>query len=191
MAAMRGANTATIAKYLRDDAAATLTGLLTFDRDPSAPLAVTSGSAVVANLDADKVDGKNAGDISYRKLNVTVGTLGDPTTDHFRITYQVQDEAGNSISEKWSFETWWSDNADTGVPFATLGWTAIDIVTGTRHQAVGGSNETDDVGAFTWLIHTDTNGLAIIDFDANAAETRHVNAYLLGLVKGSQSAAWS
>lgn len=35
----------------------TITGPFTFDRDPSAPFAVTSGSAVVANLDADKVDG--------------------------------------------------------------------------------------------------------------------------------------
>ena len=35
----------------------TQTGLITFDRDPSAPFAVVSGSAVVANLDADKLDG--------------------------------------------------------------------------------------------------------------------------------------
>jgi hypothetical protein len=35
----------------------TITGLKTFDLDPSAPFAVTSGSAKVTNLDADKVDG--------------------------------------------------------------------------------------------------------------------------------------
>lgn len=35
----------------------TVTGLMTFDRDPSAPFAVTTGSAVVPNLDADKLDG--------------------------------------------------------------------------------------------------------------------------------------
>ena len=35
----------------------TITGAHTWDRDPSAPFAVTSGSAVVTNLDADKVDG--------------------------------------------------------------------------------------------------------------------------------------
>lgn len=33
------------------------TGLITFDRQPAAPFAVTSGSAKVANLDADKLDG--------------------------------------------------------------------------------------------------------------------------------------
>jgi hypothetical protein len=36
----------------------TVTGAKTFDRDPSAPFAVTSGSAVVTNLDADKLDGQ-------------------------------------------------------------------------------------------------------------------------------------
>lgn len=35
----------------------TITGLLTFDRDPSAPFAVTASSANVPNLDADKLDG--------------------------------------------------------------------------------------------------------------------------------------
>jgi hypothetical protein len=36
----------------------TQTGLITFDRDPSAPFAVTVSSAVVPNLDADKLDGQ-------------------------------------------------------------------------------------------------------------------------------------
>lgn len=35
----------------------TQTGLITFDRDPSAPFAVTASSAKVTNLDADKLDG--------------------------------------------------------------------------------------------------------------------------------------
>lgn len=38
----------------------TQTGLITFDRDPLAPFAVTATSAVVPNLDADKLDGQNA-----------------------------------------------------------------------------------------------------------------------------------
>ena len=41
----------------------TVTGLITFDRDPSAPFAVSANSSVVANLDADKVDGKNSTDL--------------------------------------------------------------------------------------------------------------------------------
>lgn len=40
--------------------AETVTGLKTFDRDPSAPFAVTASSAVVPNLDADKLDGLEA-----------------------------------------------------------------------------------------------------------------------------------
>lgn len=39
------------------EGAETVTGLKTFDRDPGAPFAVTASSTVVANLDADKVDG--------------------------------------------------------------------------------------------------------------------------------------
>lgn len=35
----------------------TVTGTITFDRDPSAPFAVSANSAVVTNLDADKLDG--------------------------------------------------------------------------------------------------------------------------------------
>jgi hypothetical protein len=42
------------------EGAYTVTGLHTFDRDPNPPFAVTSGSAVVPNLDADKLDGLEA-----------------------------------------------------------------------------------------------------------------------------------
>jgi len=38
----------------------TITGVKTFDLDPSAPFVVTASSAVVTNLDADKVDGKHS-----------------------------------------------------------------------------------------------------------------------------------
>lgn len=37
----------------------TITGAWTFDRDPSAPFIVTAGSALVTNLDADKLDGQD------------------------------------------------------------------------------------------------------------------------------------
>lgn len=36
----------------------TITGLHTFDRDPNGPFAVSAGSAVVSNLDSDKLDGQ-------------------------------------------------------------------------------------------------------------------------------------
>ena len=50
----------------------TITGAWTFDRDPSAPFAVTSGSAVVTNLDADKVDGYEASELAILAENETV-----------------------------------------------------------------------------------------------------------------------
>jgi hypothetical protein len=52
----------------------TQTGLITFDRDPDAPFAVTSGSAVVPNLDADKLDGQEGS--YYLDLANHTGTLG-------------------------------------------------------------------------------------------------------------------
>src|SRR5687768_8238566 len=54
------------------EAAETVTGLKTFDRDPSAPFAVASGSAVVTNLDADKVDGYEASALAVLAENETV-----------------------------------------------------------------------------------------------------------------------
>lgn len=44
---------------LNAESAQTVTGAKTFDRDPNPPFVVTSGSAVVPNLDADKWDGQD------------------------------------------------------------------------------------------------------------------------------------
>jgi hypothetical protein len=54
----------------------TQTGLITFDRDPSAPFAVLAGSAVVPNLDADKLDGED-GDFYTNASNLDAGTIPD------------------------------------------------------------------------------------------------------------------
>lgn len=45
---------------LTEEGTFTITGLHTFDRDPNAPFAVSSGSGVVTNLDSDMLDGKHA-----------------------------------------------------------------------------------------------------------------------------------
>lgn len=55
----------------------TRTGLETFDRDPSAPFAVTANSAVVTNLDADKLDGLHGA--SYAVLANIATTSYTPT----------------------------------------------------------------------------------------------------------------
>jgi hypothetical protein len=51
----------------------TQTGLITFDRDPSAPFAVTSGSAKVTNLDADLLDGQTG--TAYHDATLLTGAL--------------------------------------------------------------------------------------------------------------------
>lgn len=69
----------------------TQTGLITFDRDPLAPFAVTASSAVVPNLDADKLDGEegsayhnatnlNAGVVPVARLTAGVTTYVLPTS---------------------------------------------------------------------------------------------------------------
>jgi hypothetical protein len=54
----------------------TQTGQITFDRDPLAPFVVTSGSAVVTNLDADKLDGQH-GSYYQSASNLNAGTVPD------------------------------------------------------------------------------------------------------------------
>jgi hypothetical protein len=67
--------------------AQTVTGLKTFDRDPNAPFAVSAGSAVVPNLDADKLDGleasafaklgtANAGNLIFTDATYDIGASG-------------------------------------------------------------------------------------------------------------------
>jgi len=56
------------------DVAATVTALHTYDRDPASPFAVTAGSAVVTNLDADKLDG-----LSSAAFLILAGQAGGQT----------------------------------------------------------------------------------------------------------------
>jgi hypothetical protein len=58
---------------ITEENAYTITGLHTFSRSTNAPFAVVSGAAVVANLDADKLDGQE-GSYYLAAANVT-GTL--------------------------------------------------------------------------------------------------------------------
>src|SRR3990167_4031982 len=60
------------AEVVKKDGTHTITGTITFDKDPSAPFAVTSGSAVVTNLDADMVDGYEAAELAALAEDETV-----------------------------------------------------------------------------------------------------------------------
>lgn len=75
-----------------------ITGLLTYSRGASAPFAVGSGAANVANLDADKLDGQHAptgtivGTTDTQVLTnktLTSPTLTTPTEDTPTVTNQV------------------------------------------------------------------------------------------------------
>lgn len=71
----------------------TVTGLLTYDRDPNPPFAVSSGSAVVPNLDADKLDGFEGAAF----LQLAGGTLTGLLTVDGRITFPaVQNPSSNA-----------------------------------------------------------------------------------------------
>lgn len=58
----------------------TITGVKTFDLDPNPPFVVTSGSAVVPNLDADKVDGLHGVDLATVATNRTITATWTFTT---------------------------------------------------------------------------------------------------------------
>ena len=58
---------------LTADANQTITGLKTYDRGVSAPLAIVSGAAKVSNLDADKLDGEEGTD--FHDAALLTGTI--------------------------------------------------------------------------------------------------------------------
>lgn len=61
---------------LTEEGTHTITGPLTFDRDPSAPFIVSASSAVVTNLNADMVDGIHAADLGGADNTGTVTVSG-------------------------------------------------------------------------------------------------------------------
>jgi hypothetical protein len=129
----------------------TQTGLITFDRDPSAPFAVTASSAVVPNLDADKLDGFH--ETSFAKLadNETIsgnwefdGTVNFDGATDFDNTVDVGD--GGLILPKAATPTptaegsiyWDTDNdllvVGTGAISAMFGtWATTNTDTGTQN----------------------------------------------------------
>lgn len=64
---------------------ATITALHTFDRDPNAPFAVSAGSAVVPNLDADKLDGLEA--TAFYNLGDASLTIGDGDAEDTKLVF--------------------------------------------------------------------------------------------------------
>ena len=69
----------------------TQTGLITFDRDPSAPFAVTAGSAVVPNLTAESLSGGSVAATTVSGTTATfTGALVATTGTFTTVTYNVE-----------------------------------------------------------------------------------------------------
>lgn len=70
----------------------TQTGLITFDRDPSAPFAVTSGSAMVANLDAERLGG-----LTLAQLIASIDAVDGPASSADNAIARFDGTTGNTI----------------------------------------------------------------------------------------------
>lgn len=87
--------------------AQTITGLKTFDRDPNPPFAVSSGSAVVPNLDADKVDGIEGTDLVKKDGTVAMtGTLDLGTIGKIQFPATQSASAGANVLDDYEEGTW-------------------------------------------------------------------------------------
>jgi hypothetical protein len=75
---------------------ATITGSWTFDRDPSAPFAVSSGSAVVTNLDADKLDGVEGSD--YARISAANTFTNTQLVRHETAAYTQYEDTTDGVA---------------------------------------------------------------------------------------------
>lgn len=101
------------------EGAHTVDGLHTFDRDPNAPFAVSAGSAVVTNLDADKLDGQEGS--YYRDAsNLNAGTVPAsvlPGGQYHCVVYNNGTQAiNNDTTTNVTFD---SEELDTGALHST------------------------------------------------------------------------
>ncbi len=134
------------AELLKKDGTHTITGSMTFDRDPSAPFVVTSGSAVVTNLDADKVDGYEASALAVLaeaetvsgawihsadltlndNVNLTFGTGGDADVYYDGTNLYINPRivgTGNTILAAGDFYT--TAMTDYSATSTVVGWASF------------------------------------------------------------------
>lgn len=86
----------------------TITAAKTYDLDPNPPFVVTSGSALVTNLDADKLDGQD-GSYYQNSTNQTSGTLPAgrlPTEAHQTLSRTVSTVSFNNTAAEQTFLTY-------------------------------------------------------------------------------------
>lgn len=153
----------------------TITGAKTFDRDPSPPFAVSSGSAVVPNLDADKVDGiegtallQKAGGTMTGALITTAGTVGAAAIGIGDTDVGLYSSGTNAL-----------DLTTAGVK--AMGWTALGQMnspTQFRARATNSAVQTVNAGA---------NAVLTLDgetFDVGGLHSTSVNTERLTIPTG-------
>lgn len=85
----------------------TITGVKTFDLDPAAPFAVTANSSVVANLDADKVDGKHSTDLLLLSgAQAMTGALDLGTVGQIQFPAAQNASAGANVLDDYEEGVW-------------------------------------------------------------------------------------
>ncbi len=121
------------------DATVSVTGAWTFNRSPSAPFAVQAGSAAVANLDADKLDGLEA--TAFGKIPVVLTSTSTGAQNNW---------APGTLSTSITLIEWngASDAAVTGLDTGVAGYevtiknvTAAKIIT---FAHASGSSDADN-----------------------------------------------
>lgn len=89
------------------EGADTITGLKTFTRNPSAPFAVSGSSAVVPNLDADKLDGRHSGDFVLHDGTVAMtGTLSLGAIGKIQFPAAHSASAGVNVLDDYEEGSW-------------------------------------------------------------------------------------
>jgi hypothetical protein len=110
--------------------AQTITGLKNFDRDPNPPFSVSANSAVVTNLDADKVDGVHLAGLAQ---------LGVANAGHLIFTDATYDIGASGATRPR--DLYLSRNAGVGGTLAVTGNATADSVIAVTRAAIesGGS----------------------------------------------------
>ena len=178
---------------LTADANQTITGLKTYDRGVSAPLAIVSGAAKVTNLDADKLDGEEGtafhdaslltgtvaaisggtglssyaiGDLLYASGTTTLAKLADVATGQVLVSGGVATAPAYSASPSLS---------------GTLGVTGLITSTG----GITGGASSHTTGAFSSTVTGGTYNSQTISSAANFTGTMAVT----GAISSSTSVA--
>lgn len=113
----------------------TQTGLITFTRNPSPPFAVSAASAVVPNLDADKLDGLDGSAYlqDTEALAVTKAYVaGDYTSDVGTVTVDAGDLNGSTYVKLNRWMHWSVSISTASIAVATPQYLKIALPAGVQ-----------------------------------------------------------